>query len=476
MDKYMKKAESFVTPSAKQQSELNIQVVPADYGTSGPVSVSFPRYISKQVQNWIPALKSLGIPVNDQPLAGDNLGASVQPSDINTYNSTRDYSAPAYFYPNSARSNLALLANATVDKIEFSQSSVARRNGLKHATGVKFTSSETGKSYTVKANKEVIVSGGTVNSPQILELSGIGNATVLKEAGITQLIDNPNVGENLQDHSYSFVTYELDEGVVNTLDSLRWNTTFTAEQKKLYAANETSILDQTVPAIAYITLERLMGSENATKAIAAAKAYVKSIDAPYKATLEKQIEFLENSCDNVAQMELIGIDGYFAGTGAPETGKNYVTFLSASQHLLARGSVHINASTDPSVSPVIQPNYYNNKFDLEVAVAGLEYLRKIGGTKEYSSYISEEVVPGKGTDLEKFLVKEGTVTEYHPVGTCSNLPREKGGVVDPTLRVYGTSNVRVVDASVIPIEISAHIMRTVYGVAEYGSDLILYGA
>lgn len=476
MNKYMKKAETFTTPSAEQQQQLHINVNPSNYGHSGPIKASFPRYVSKQVQNWIPALQALGIPKNDEPLAGDNTGASVQPSNINVYNSTRSYSAPAYFFPNAARPNLALLPSARVDKINFGLASAVRKAlGVNQkASSVSFTSN--GKSYKVRVNKEVIVSGGTVNSPQILELSGIGNPTVLSKAGVKTIINNPNVGENLQDHTYSYAAYELKDGNP-TLDSLRWNTTFAAEQKQLYANNQTSILDETVPSIAYVSVERILGSSNASKLIDQAASYVNSVNAPYKATLKKQLEYLQKYPDQISQMELIGIDGFFASSGfVPANGKNYITFLSASQHLLARGYIHIKSQKSAD-APTIQPNYYNNQFDTGLAVAGLRYLRKIAGTSQYSSYIAQEVVPGKNltsdSDLTAFLKTTGTMTEYHPIGTCSMLPRNAGGVVDANLIVYGTSNVRVVDASTSPVMISAHLQRGVYGIAEKAADLIL---
>ncbi|PWN27337.1 alcohol oxidase [Jaminaea rosea] len=480
MDKYMKKSETFTTPSQEDQGKLNIEVNPDNYGSNGPIQVTFPDYISKQVQNWIPALESLGIPRNNEPLGGKNTGASVQPSDINLANHTRSYSAPAYFYPNSARNNLALLANARVDKINWTPLSKVRswlhKLGVKQrATGVNFTSG--GKSYTVKAKREVIISGGAVNSPQILELSGVGNPSILKQAGIQPVIQNNNVGENLQDHTYSYAAYELQPGNP-TLDSLRWNTTFAAEQKALYQQNKVSILGETVPSIAYITLRTLLGESKANQYVETAKSYVQSqSNKAYASTLNKQLEFLQKYPDTLSQMELIGIDGFFAGAGAPENNKNYVTFLSASQHLLARGSVHIK-SKSAGAAPSIQPNYYNNDFDLNLAVQGLQYLRnKVSKTQQYSSYITKEVVPGSNytTDaqLKDFLKGMGTTTEYHPIGSVSMLPQNKGGVVDANLRVYQTENVRVVDASIMPVHISAHIMRTTYGIAEKAADLIL---
>jgi len=468
MYKYMRKSEQFSAPSAAQQDKLNLRPVSSDYGSSGPIKVSFPKWVSEQVQNWIPALETLGLPYNQQPLAGDNVGASIQPSDINPVNSTRSYSAVAYYLPNSARPNLKVYLNSTVTKIDFHK--YRDLFGNYRAKSVSFVTGGEAKSLPVR--REVIVSAGVVNSPQILELSGIGNKDILTAAGIRTLIDLPAVGENLQDHTYTCAAFELEDGHI-TLDSLRNDPTFAAEQKALYAQNSDanpSILTETVPAIAYISLKTLVGAEKADSMIAAAKKYVSSIKSPYRATLDKQIEFLQKYPDTISQMELIGIDGYFASTGAPQAGKNYVTFLAAQQHLFARGNIHIN-TTSPQSAPLIVPRYYENDYDLEISVAGTEYLRTIANATQYASYIAKEVVPGVQSDMAQF-VRDSASTEYHGLGTCSMLPRKQGGVVNNKLVVYGTANVRVVDASIIPLHVSAHIQATIYGVAEFAADLI----
>jgi choline dehydrogenase-like flavoprotein len=139
-------------------------------------------------QKWLPALHSLGVLKNDHPLSGFNIGASQQPCDINPTNTSRSYSAPAYLFPNSARKNLIVLTSALVEKINWSPS---KNCGKVVASGVTFTSG--GKEYTVAANKEVVISGGTVNSPQLLELSGIGAKDVLDKAGVKQVVNLPSV-------------------------------------------------------------------------------------------------------------------------------------------------------------------------------------------------------------------------------------------------------------------------------------------
>ena len=148
----------------------------------------FHRFISKATKLWVPALEALGVKKNDNVFSGVNVGASCAPSDINPANSTRSYAAPAYLFPNAARSNLAVLTSALVGKINWSAEKIG---GNIVASGVTFISG--GNTYTVNATKEVILSAGSVNTPQLLELSGIGNASILAVAGVKQIVDLSSV-------------------------------------------------------------------------------------------------------------------------------------------------------------------------------------------------------------------------------------------------------------------------------------------
>lgn len=191
----MNRAVGYSSPSQNTSSELGISPSASDFGQSGPLRVTFGKYVSEAAHAWIPALKTLNLALNNHPLAGHNIGAGQHPASINPVNSTRSYSASAYLFPNSARSNLQVLWGALAEKIIWGP----KVNGNVIATGVYFSSG--GSTYTVTAKREVIVSGGTINTPQILELSGIGSAAVLAHAGVPQVVDLPAVGENLQDHT-----------------------------------------------------------------------------------------------------------------------------------------------------------------------------------------------------------------------------------------------------------------------------------
>jgi len=283
-------------------------------------------------------------------------------------------------------------------------------------------------------------------------------------------------GENLQDHTLSCAVWERIDNAI-TFDTLHNNASFAQQQAALYASNSdnpASILDQTVPSLAYISLSTLVGKVAAKKLVAEAAAYVRASNAPYKRTLHEQIRFLQLFPELVGQMELLALDGANCPSFSPATNKTYTTFSAAQQHLLSRGSVHINSSKAADY-PIIDPNYFSVPFDVEVSTAGTSYLRKIAATPQYASLFGTEVAPGEGVDLQKYTTTVGFGTEFHPIGTASMLPKTQGGVVDSSLKVYGTSNVRVVDASIIPLHISAHTQGTVYGIAEKAADIILSG-
>jgi choline dehydrogenase-like flavoprotein len=286
--------------------------------------------------------------------------------------------------------------------------------------------------------------------------------------------NGPFSGENLQDHTLSCAVWER-KGNAITLDTLRNNASFAQQEAALYASNSdnpASILDETVPSIAYISLSTLVGNTTAKALVAEAAAYVSASKAPYKRTLQEQLTFLQQYPELVGQMELIALDGIYCPSAVAAPNKTYSTFSAAQQHLLSRGSVHINSSK-ASDYPIINPNYYSVPFDVKVATAGTSYLRKIAAAPQYAALFGTEVVPGQGVDLQNYTTTVGFGTEFHPIGSVSMLPKDEGGVVDSSLKVYGTSNVRVVDASIIPLHISAHLQGTTYGIAEKAADIIL---
>ncbi len=174
-------------------------------------------------------------------------------------------------------------------------------------------------------------------------------------------------------------------------------------------------------------------------------------------------------------------DGYTGVKGYPAVnttlyGKGFFSLIAAIMHPFSRGTVHINAS-NPLGKPLIDPRYLSNEYDLQAAIAAIKKCRQIALTPPIRDVWVSEYEPGLNnvnTDAEwRDFVLNTALTIYHPVGTCSMLPKRDGGVVDSKLKVYGTENLRVVDASIIPVLISAHMQTAVYGIAEMAAEIII---
>lgn len=190
---YYRKSENFCEPDGEYSAKFHLIFDRQALGTNGPIPISYSKEYSPSHHLWHDTLENLNIQTNEAHLSGSNIGAWTSITSVDPKTMTRSYAAPAYYSPNAERPNLALLTHATVSEL------VLDEDGPQWtAKGVRFMHS--GKEYTATASQEVIVCTGSVASPQLLELSGIGNPDVLAQAGIQVKVANPNVGENLQDH------------------------------------------------------------------------------------------------------------------------------------------------------------------------------------------------------------------------------------------------------------------------------------
>ena len=459
----MNKAENFTDPGPP------VYTATTGYGVAGPINAVVDRYRPKTQDTWIPTFKNLGVAHNTEWLGGENVGAAYHSSAIDATHYNRSYSAVEYLP--RAGSNLKVMTNTQVAKINLEE-----KSGLYAATGVTLLSGQ-----LLSATKEVILSAGTIQSPQLLELSGIGNADILKMAGVKQLIDLPGVGENLQDHPRVQASYQVKDGYTS-FDKLKYaHPKYTAHQLSLWEAGKYSAYDYAASGYSYQNWTSILGSDSASL-VEAAKKVAASMNSVVD---DKKLEFLTNPklSPGIAQAEFIFSDGYFGSKGYPAEGtplygKQFTSIIGGVMHPLARGSVHINTS-DASAHPVYDPTFASNAYDLQALVALAKYIRKIANTPPYSSIWAEEYEPGLDVVPESdndaawlTYVRNNTNTFYHPVGTCAMLPKNDGGVVDSKLMVYGTSNLRVVDASIIPILVSAHPQTGVYGIAERAAEII----
>ncbi|TEA20671.1 Dehydrogenase citC [Colletotrichum sidae] len=317
------------------------------------------------------------------------------------------------------------------------------------------------------ARREVIVSSGSLLSPSVLGNSGIGRADVLAAAGITQLVDLPGVGENLQDHAKIQSSYELRKNYTG-YDHLKYDTAYAAKQLQLWWEGKTSMYGYSGSGYTFANWNQALGDDGEERLVALAHEAIGATDHPVEL---KKLQWLN---DTTVPDGYTGVKGYPAA-GSTGYGKDYFTLIAAVMHPLSRGNVHVNAS-DPSGPPLIDARYLSHEYDLRAAIEAIKKCRAVALSEPLRSTWVSEYEPGLdvATDaqLREFALKT-TLSIYHPVGSCAMLPREDGGVVDPTLKVYGTTNLRVVDASIIPVLISAHIQTAVNGIAERAAEIII---
>lgn len=231
---YYLKSETYNAPPASVSAQVDTTFIkPALHGENGPVQNSFPPIYDNFYKDFEPTYESLGLGPTGDPKGGLAIGAYTTLLSVEPKNASRSFAGNVYYKPNAARPNLEVLTNALVTKIDFDPSTK-----LLVATGVTF--SVNNQSYTVSCRKEVVLCAGSFQSPQILELSGIGGSNLLKSKGIDVLYDNTNVGENLQDHILVPLGFKAAPGEL-TSESLR-NATLFAEALAEYTNNHTGPL------------------------------------------------------------------------------------------------------------------------------------------------------------------------------------------------------------------------------------------
>ncbi|KAJ3770501.1 hypothetical protein FB446DRAFT_744123 [Lentinula raphanica] len=451
----MKKSETFGAPSADIAAEAGIQYNSDSYGSSGPIHWSYPGETFNLVGNWTPSLLTLGIPTNPDAASGDNSGAYITTSSINPSNWTRSYSRSGYIDPLPPRSNLDILASATVTNIVWKSGT----SGNLTATGVQWASSSTAAKQTVNANKEVILAAGTIGSTQLLQLSGIGPSKYLQAAGVDVQLDLPGVGQRLQDHLSGSLVYSTS---AETAGDMHNSGVDTAE-----------FLSYINSATAYVNLTTLLGSDSASALISSAQAAVDSSTTSFLPLGDSTV-----AAGYKAVYDTITNQFYSGSSGQIElllsiTSTN-VLIQAAIQHPLSAGELYITSSSVFDY-PYINPNYLAHDADLTILREGFKLARLVSQASPLSAYLTGETTPGSSVSTDddwNTWIKSAVGTEYHPTGTCAMLPLESGGVVSPSLLVYGTSNVRVADASVYPFDLSSHLGAPTYGLAEQASTII----
>ena len=403
------------------KSENNQRGANEFHGGSGPLRVSDIGIKHPLVEAFIAAARTIGIPRNDDFNGKTQEGAGYY--QLTTHNGLRASTARTYLKAARGRPNLRVETNAHATRVLF--------DGAR-ACGVAYR--QNGVDVTVAARREVLLSAGAIQSPQLLQLSGVGPQALLRERGIPIVAESPGVGENLQDHLQVRLIYKCSQRVT-TNDDLRtlWSRMRIGMQW-LFARRG--------PLAIGIQLGGLF-----------ARAM------PSARTPDVQFHFGTISADVVA--------------GKPHDFSGF-TVSMCQLRPTSRGTVRIK-SNDPMAPPAIHANYLATPYDRDVMVAGTALTRRLMETPAMKAFVAEEFKPGPKMQTEDEMlefVRSEAVTIFHPVGTCS-MGQGPMHVVDERLRVYGTAGLRVVDASIMPLLVSGNTNAGAIMIGEKAADMIL---
>lgn len=395
------------------------------HGEGGEWRVERQRLKWKILEAFADAAQQTGIPATDDFNRGDNSGVGY--FEVNQKRGIRWNASKAFLRPAMKRPNLTIITGALTERVVFEG---------KRCVGVEYRGD--GVSYIAKARCEVVLSAGAVNSPQLLELSGVGNGARLQELGIDVVHDVRGVGENLQDHLQLRMAFRVQHvRTLNTASAHWWGKLMIGMQYALFQSGPMSMSPSQLG------------------------AFAKS-DPSDGSLTRPDLEY---------HVQPLSLDRF----GEPLHRFNAFTASVCHLRPTSRGSIHI-ASPDAAAAPAIAPNYLSTDYDRHVAVNALRLTRRIAAAPALAPYRPHEILPGLAYQTEEELQDAaGNVgtTIFHPVGTCRmGTADDPGAVVDSRLRVRGVEGLRVVDASVMPVITSGNTNSPTLMIAERASDML----
>ena len=390
------------------------------HGRGGPLNVCERRYTNPLSRVFVEAAVSSGLPHNPDFNGREQAGAGLY--QVTQRRGRRCSAATAYLHPVLHRPNLTVITGALAQRILLQ----AHR-----ATGVAYVHG--GAQREARARREVLISAGAINSPQLLLLSGIGPAQEIRTLGLPVHHDLPGVGKNLQDH--------LDINVI-------------------HACTEPITLD---------------GSARGLGALKTALRFAVSRSGPGVSNVAEAGAFLRSGPDAAApDVQLHFIPAYVLDHGRRKMHGHGMTLHVCYLRPASRGEIRVR-SADPADPPLIDPRYLSVASDLTPLIAGIRRARDIYAQAPFRRYLGAEAFPGRGTQSDAELgafIRSAAETEYHPIGTC-RMGVDAQAVVDPELRVRGVDALRVVDASIMPTLVSGNTNAPTIMIAEKAADMVL---
>ena len=402
---------------------------PAVRGHDGPVgAVKLDRF-DKLADGYVAASAEAGHAVVDDYNDGTYEGAAYL--QYSTRRGFRSSTSVAYLKPARRRANLEIWTDAEVARVV-----------IRDRRAVGFECRRQGRMVTVRARREVILAAGPIQSPKLLELSGIGRPDILSAHGIEVVRELPGVGENLQDHPNTRLTFECSQPI--TINDVLQNPVFRARQAAKFMLRGKGLLS-----ICSATAHTVMRSRP---------------DDPSN-DLKLQLQPFSGK-DRYARRPQDGLDAHSGFT---------VGVMALKPR--SRGYVHV-ASPDPFAHPTINPRYLEDPEDAEVLLKGIKAVRDIASRPALRALVVRETRPGDAVASDEDIlayIRETTQTTWHVVGSCK-MGTDPHAVVDPELRVHGIAGLRVVDSSVFPTIPSSNTNAPTIALAERGAEIITGGA